>query len=274
MQFVIENELYRISISSIGASITNIYDKAKSIELEHQVDDGGWDFQDIVAFPAIGIGEYKFKGQVLKNPKRHGFVRDRDFLCTKPSKNSALLTYNSSDIDYQYYPFQFSLEILYTIEKDTLFLTFKVKNKSNQIMYYHIGNQIGFRVNKQAVIDLCKNNIYYPLIGNYVNIGKKEKLHDLVAIDPNLFQMLDTIVLINKTGQTILRTNTHTITFNMESPLISIWTNPHNPNFVCIDPWWGVPEFRKGPLRVEKCKFANKLSPLQSEEFTFSIKIG
>lgn len=274
MQFVIENENYRISISSVGASITNIYDKVNAIELEHQIDDGGWDFQDIVAFPAIGIGEYKFNGQILKNPKRHGLVRDRDFLCTKPAKNSALLTYNSSDVDFKYYPFQFSLRILYTIEKNTLFITYNVRNNSNQTMYFHIGNQIGLRVNKEAVIDLCKNNIYFPLIGDFVNVGKKEKLHDMIMVDPNLFEMLDTIVLLNKTGQVILKTNTHTFTFDMDSPLISIWTNPHNPNFVCIDPWWGVPEYRKGPLKVENCKFVNKLEPLQSAEFAFSIKIS
>lgn len=273
MQIAIENENYRISISSVGASITDVFDKRRDFELLHQTDDRGWSYQDIVCFPFIGIGEYKHQGKPIRNNKRHGFVQNKDFICKKIAPNSVLLAYISNAADLAFYPFKFVLKIVYTINGNDLLFRFNIENQSDETMYFQIGNQLGFRANTNTVIDLCNNNICYPLSSESVNLNKKIKLQKQITLNSDLFDQLDTIVLINKSGNVIVNTPRNILTYNINSPLIAIWTISNNPNFVCVSPWWGGPIYSNKPIELDKCPYINSIAKNTIADYYFSINI-
>lgn len=273
MNYCIENEYYRVSISNIGGTITSITDKNRDIELVHQVEDFGWNFQDIVAFPIIGTSDYTVNENPIKIRTRHGFIRDREFKVLKVANNTLAFIYNSTEKDEELFPYRFCFKIMYSLENGLLICKFHIDNFNKNTMYFHLSKNLGIKVDPSTEIDLCRNDVYHPLNSGVIDLSKKERCDNILRVGNNLFQDPESYVFINKTNKIIVNTKTHRFTYNLYSPLISLFGNPITKNFLCVEPWWGCSEYKKQPKELSKCKYVNAIGGNRAAEYQFSIFI-
>ena len=59
-----------------------------------------------------------------------------------------------------------------------------------------------------------------------------------------------------------------------EAPFIAIWSDKVFGNYVCIEPWFGVPDFMDPIREISNKKYIEKIKPNSSFEYSYSIKIN
>ena len=149
----IANDLFKITVNNIGGSLTSILDLKNNRELIHQIDDGGWKFQDVMIFPIIGQYEYSVNDKTYNIPSRHGFIREKEFEFRKLNSTTLIATYVSSKIDLDYYPYKFIYEIKYELIYNKYRVTFKIINLSDINMFFSLGNHLGIKIDNSSYID-------------------------------------------------------------------------------------------------------------------------
>ena len=135
MEFI-RNQKYKISINEIGGGLNSIIDLESKKELIHEVNDGGWIYQDIMIFPFIGKYDYFYKNINYKTSSRHGFLRNKKLSFAKINENSILGTYESNNLDLLEYPFKFKILIKYELIDDKYNVNIEVFNLDNKTMPY------------------------------------------------------------------------------------------------------------------------------------------
>ena len=246
------NGLLTAKIDTHGAHLRSLTKNGK--ELLWQGDAENWEGTAPVLFPIcsnLKNGVYKYNGKQYSMPS-HGFASRIDFEAELLSQNSARFTACHSPQTLEMYPFEFKLEVTFTLEQSSLVTTYSVTNPSNADMYFSIGAHEGYncpegienyevRFNKTESFDAC------VLEGNILGYNKDKILPDgkCISLKPDYFTVdaiilehinSDEVSLVNKTtGDTI------TVTVG-DFPNLLIWTVPGAP-FVCLEPWYGFPDY-------------------------------
>lgn len=162
MEYIIENEKLKITLSSKGAEITSVIDKNTGNELAWTGDEKFWSGHGPILFPACGglwNGEYTLDvtnpqgdsadEKTFKMPK-HGVVRrmeweledkdDDDEGCTW-----VVLRASTNDETKSSYPFDFSLLISYELNDTELTCSYVVANyEERRAMPFQIGGHPSF----------------------------------------------------------------------------------------------------------------------------------
>lgn len=272
MEFI-SSQKYKIGINEIGGALTSIIDLHDNKELIHQLDDGGWPCQDVMIFPIIGQYEYEIDNNLYNIPTRHGLLRNKKHLFNKLNEDSLLATYESSDEDLKLYPYKFKIIIKYEIIDDKYQVTFNIFNLDDKTIYFSVGNHLGIRTNDKCYIDLKSNTYLLPLEKGLINLNYQVFEYNKFYLKSETFTKYDTIVFINKTNEVKLVTLTHRFIYKFDSPLFAIWQNPSSNNFVCIEPWWGIPSYINENKDLKNRYLINKLEPNNNKKYIFSITI-
>lgn len=163
MEFVLENELLRVTMDSHGAEVTSVVDKASGKELWWNGDPTFWAGHSPILFPACGSlwnGEYTYKGEAYKLAK-HGFARRMEFCPSQAAAtpiNGAVSTLCGEDyhmscrsVEFSFtlsdteetrksFPFAFLLTISYRLRGKSLECQAQVFNPSQEeVLYYQVG---------------------------------------------------------------------------------------------------------------------------------------
>jgi galactose mutarotase-like enzyme len=111
---------------------------------------GGWKNHATVLFPHVGglknneswLGDVK-----ITSPGNHGFARHSTFkVVDSGDNNSAYIRYRlkANEETMRYYPFNFGLDIIYSLRGNELSAEFKVTNMEKKEMFFSIGWHPGF----------------------------------------------------------------------------------------------------------------------------------
>lgn len=254
--FIIENEYLKVVISKLGAELVSIFNKQNELEYLWQGDPLYWGKRAPVLFPIVGKlknDAYSFKGQkyILK---QHGFARDMYFEMAHQLSETITFSCKSDNYTRRSYPFDWILEIMYTLKFNTLITTAKVKNLSvKRKMLFSIGFHPAFNVPLVKGKELFEDyNLYFnnDIEGNrwMIKNGLIDSIHkpafDLgrIPLVVDLFKE-DALVFKNLNSDTItLQSSATKIGLNFRfnsSPYLGIWSKYEAP-FVCIEPWWGI----------------------------------
>lgn len=269
-------------IDTRGAHLRSLTKNGR--ELLWQGDDVNWEGTAPVLFPIcsnLKNGVYNYNGKQYSMPS-HGFANDMFFSAKLLSASSACFTACHTDKTLEMYPFEFELEITFALEQNSLVTTYKVTNPSDSDMYFSIGSHEGYncpegienyevRFNKTESFDAC------VLEGNILGYNKEKILPDgnCIALKPDYFTVdaiilehikSDEVSLVNKTtGDTI------TVTVG-DFPNLLIWAVPGAP-FVCLEPWYGFPDFVDTDGDFTKKHSIIKLAPKASDSKTHIIYV-
>lgn len=248
MNTTISNSTISASIKHSGAELFSL----KNNQNKEYIWEGNPDFwgkHSPILFPIVGTlknNTYTINGKEYQLP-RHGFARDMDFQLVDKTENSAVFSLKWNAETLKKYPFEFELQLIYTLEDTSLNIEYKVINNSKTKMPFSIGAHPAIALPENFenyALEFEKEEVLkYYILENDLISNKTEVLKTTDNLIPLNYQLFENDALIFKTLEsnslTILENSKPYIKVDFEDfPSLGIWTKDQAP-FVCIEPWLG-----------------------------------
>jgi len=251
----LQNTKLKANFSELGAELISLVNLTTGKEIMWQGNPDFWGGQSPVLFPTVGAlkdDRYIFDGQTYEMP-RHGFARRKVFEVKNSSENEVIFQLNSDDETLAFYPFEFSLEIRYTLTENKLTVSYQVKNKSEKEMYFSLGAHPGFAIDTENGLKYDDYEIAFsddeqleihPLIDNLISKETQtiELKNKALPLSYELFANDALVMTTMKSKELILRNNQNEnqVIFTFSNfPYFGIWA-AKNADFVCLEPWQGI----------------------------------
>jgi len=281
MKTSIENNSIKAVISHKGAELSSLEKNGENYIWD--IDNAFWDKTSPILFPVIGAlknEEFEFEGKKYQLP-RHGFAREKEFKVVSKSDNSVVFSLKSDEETLDIYPFEFELQISYSIENSELFIGYKIINAGKENMYYSIGAHPAFRIegsfgdyslkfdsDQTLISHQLENNLFH---GKTVEIPLQ---NSVLPLSYDLFDN-DAIVLKNNSTKTLelqyKSISKLKVKFN-DFPYLGIWTKRNAP-FICIEPWLGIADNEGTSGRIEEKEGIQILESGAQNSFEWSVEL-
>lgn len=252
---IIQNEKLKATFNELGAELVSLINLKTGKEIIWEGNPDFWGGKSPVLFPTVGAlkdDKYIFEAETYEMP-RHGFARRKFFEIKNSSKTEVVFELNADEDTLKFYPFDFSLEIKYTLIENKLTVSYNVKNKSKKEMYFSLGAHPGFTIDTKNGLKYDDYEISFsddenleihPLIDNL--ISKETKTINLenktLPLSYELFSKDALVMTTMKSKELILKNNQndHKVIFTFSNfPYFGIWA-AKNADFVCLEPWQGI----------------------------------
>ncbi|EAD3258047.1 aldose 1-epimerase family protein [Listeria monocytogenes] len=253
----LENEVLLVEMKTAGAELTRIFHKDTGLEYLWNADSKFWGRHSPVLFPTVGRlvdDTYLVDGKQY-HLGQHGFARDRAFQVIEQTENSVRFELDADEDSLAIYPYKFKLSIIYTIEKNTVAVSYEVENTDNKRIYFSIGAHPAFHL---PLTDGTTFEDYYLDFGTEENLetlclegpyrsGEIKKIvdeparylplsYDLFKNDALIFEALKQKEMTIKSEKT-----PHFVKVSFpEFPFVGVWTAKAGTPFLCIEPWYGI----------------------------------
>lgn len=208
-----------------------------------------WGKHSPILFPIVGTlkdNSFHYNGMEY-HLSRHGFARDMEFELIDVTQNSATFSIQSSEETLKIYPFEFELQLIYTLEENNLSIAYKVINKGKSTMPFSIGAHPAFALpnhfENYAIAFEKEESLEYYLLENDLISNQTKKLEVQNKQIPLNYELFKNDALIFKAlkskSLTILENKNPILRVHFEDfPSLGIWTKMNAP-FLCIEPWFG-----------------------------------
>lgn len=269
MTVTLKNTRFEAVISSTGAELHSLKELATGTEYIWCGDPAVWRFHAPMLFPYVG----RFKdGMVIydKEPLNltpHGFIRDIEHAVTEQSATRVVWEVTDSPATMEKYPFHFKFTTEYHLTETGLVFRSTVTNTDSVSIRFSLGSHTAI---------ICPRNTDPSgtvLDDYYLEFEKKEIPCRVLSTDTGFLaydadgtapvtepyaDITDGIVGLHqdKFGSGHILTgfasdwvalcckkNNSRIKVNTAGyPYLVLWQNAGTPRFVCIEPWFGIPD--------------------------------
>jgi len=255
MNYTISNDFLTIAASDTGAELQSL--KYNGVEYLWQGNPEYWSYRAPILFPIVG----KLKGGAMLYDgnkyimKNHGICRDAAFSLTEQSACSLTFTLKSNEEIVKAYPFDFTLNVTYTITASTLETKLDVNNESSSDMFFSIGGHPAFNCPlltdeefKDYEIILNKNETAGTRLLDPDGLVTNKTMtffnqSRTIPLDYEHYHKLGTLVFKNlNSTQAILRSKKSEFGIIMDFTgfeYFAVWTKRAAP-FICLEPWQGI----------------------------------
>ena len=287
MEYTIENEYLKLTVTTWGAQVKSVIRKCDNVEHMWQADKAVWGYHAPILFPHAGKvvgGKIIAKGKEFE-ATQHGFARLMEHDFVEMSKDTIVLELCSSEETLAKFPYEFRLISTFTLEADTVHHTLTVENLDEAELPFGIGYHPGFAVpfdSKHKATDyelrfsemespICINNLPHGLMhGNLYYLGSNIQS---IPVDERLFAN-DSHCMVGLKSQTLglyeKDTGRGVVCNISEFPYTLIWSKPGMPKFVCIEPWHSLPSPENGTSDWNEKPAAAILAPGEAWSCTLS----
>lgn len=258
MIYTIKNELLTVQVSSLGAEFQSIK-TTDGCEYLYQGNPEFWSGRAPIMFPICGRffgGKYTYLGKEYEMGS-HGFARHSEFSLSFASESAVTLTLTQNEETKKSYPFNFKLDVTFSLKGSELFVDYKVTNTDEKTLIFALGGHPAFNVplddglnfEDYAVefdkpcdafrLDLsptcfCTYEDKLYTQGGTKTIKLAHELFDNDAIF--LYNVPKKITLFSAKGSRAV-----TVRFD-KMKYIGLWHAPKKPApYVCIEPWNSIP---------------------------------
>jgi galactose mutarotase-like enzyme len=254
----IRNSFWGARISETGAELKSLASLSSGQEYIWNGDPAWWNGSAPVLFPVIGGlkgGEYAHDGRTYKLPS-HGFARASEFSVTRAGEDAAELTLVSSAKTREVYPFDFSLKVIFQLERAGIAVRYEVTNTGGGRMYFSIGSHPAFVVpfaggqleNYYVLFDHEESLERWFFKDGIVLAGKTEEVFEnsrVLSLSRTTFDQGILIFkhpvsrefsLVNSRNSRAVKVITGGV------PYVGVWSKPGRAPFLCIEPWHGIPD--------------------------------
>ena len=287
MEYIIENEYLKVTVTTCGAQIKSVIRKCDGVEHIWCGDKSVWRFQTPILFPHCGKlvdGKLEAKGKIYESGM-HGFARDMEHAFVDQTADTLVLELCSCPETLARFPYEFRLVSTFTLENDTLHHTLTVENLDSDKLHFGIGYHPGYAIpfdDKHVATDyeLRFSEAESPICLNCLPTGLVQKDHyflpanrSALAIDDQLFAN-DSHCMVNLKSATLgiyeKGTGRAVVCNIAEFPYVLIWSQPGMPKFVCIEPWHSLPSAEGSSIKWEEKPAAAVLNPGEAWSCTLS----
>ncbi len=286
MTTTIRSDALIAEISPRGAELTRLADR-EGHELLWDGDPKWWTGRAPFLFPIVGCSP---GDRIIVNRKsypmpKHGFARKSTFTLIRHEPSSCTHRLVSSDATREVYPFDFVLDITFTLDGAKLTNTAELRNGSPLPMPAQFGFHPAFRwpLPFGAKREECEIVFEHPepadirrlddgliLMQRFASPleGKRLRLDDSLFVNDAL--IFDTLVSRAVTYRAPSGPSLH-IDFP-DMPQLGIWTRPGAP-YICIEPWQGTAA-RVGPTgEMRERPGAVVIAPGETRRFAMSVAL-
>ena len=244
----LSNSQISVEIKTLGAELCSIKNKLNR-EFMWEGNPNFWGKHSPILFPIVGTLKNNtfYHNNTKYTLTRHGFARDMDFELIEKTEDSATFSIQSNSETLLNYPFEFELQIQYTLINTTVELDYKVVNKDNSEIPFSIGAHPAFALPsnfENYSLDFEKvEPLEYTLLENDLVSQQIEKIHTDTNRVPLTYELFKRDALIFKKLQsnslTIIEEEKPILKVHFQDfPSLGIWTKVGAP-FICIEPWFG-----------------------------------
>ncbi|MEL1244413.1 aldose 1-epimerase family protein [Flavobacterium sp. DGU11] len=282
MNITINNDILTATINPRGAELNSLKDTTGN-EYMWEGNPDFWGKHSPVLFPIVGTlrnNSYLFEGKTYAMT-RHGFARDKEFAVKSHNGHSVVFSLLSDDDTKRLYPFDFELELTYTLEGKTLRIDYTVSNKSGGDMPFSIGAHPAFALpGNFEEYSLIFENDEQPISTQLENDLLSDKTITLPVqnkVLPLTYELFknDALILKNHTSRTleIVKNGDPLLKVAFSDfPHLGIWTKQNAP-FLCIEPWKGYSDPHDASGNIVEKESITILASGQSFQAGFSIVI-
>lgn len=282
MKTSIKNANLTAEINHFGAELISL----KTNQNKEYIWEGNPDFwgkHSPILFPIVGTlknNSFEYNGMQYYL-SRHGFARDMVFELIDATDNSATFSIQSSDETLKVYPFEFELQIIYTLDENNLSITYRVLNKGKSKMPFSIGAHPAFALpnkfeNYGIAFEKEEPLEYYLLEDDLIsNTTKQLEVRDKkINLTYKLFEK-DALIFkkLQSNSVTILENENPILRVQFENfPSLGIWTKMNAP-FLCIEPWFGYSDTNENSGNLLAKEGIQILESNEAFHSKFSIEI-
>lgn len=251
MQYTVSNGRMQITADTFGGELISIICDGKERLWQNQT--GEWKRHAPILFPVAGHCDMRLDGKKYPMPA-HGIAINAEFTLEEQGENYLLFSLSSNKETKKVYPFDFKLDVKYSIEDNVLTISQTVKNPAKNAMYFSLGGHESFVLEKPfSMHELIfeKEEEFIHLVHNpkgYLSGEKKIFGNGRKWILPSSFFINGkTIIFGNLKSRKVQikerggeRRPLVNITFDGFENLL-IWRDAGS-NFLCVEPWLNLPD--------------------------------
>ncbi len=288
----IENEFLRVEAKAEGGSLTSLFDKRRDTELLYQPLPYSWQGQDVFIFPFIARlkdSTYEYEGKTY-NFKNHGLLRYMTAEENRISPDTMSYTFRSDKETILRYPFDFEAVITYTVKGKELIVSYTINNLSDKDMPFMSGSHPAFmlpgKTGEDIEFDMSGNFIEFDTDGDLTVLlqeetfsfmtGEATTLPSRIELSKELFGRINTIIIKSENIRNVrlVKSDSSTLTMDKgDAPFIALWSDKKTGNYVCIEPWFGVPDYLDNPKDIMRKKEIRVLKPGLSFKFSYKLLV-
>lgn len=291
MNQIIQSSCASAEIKTLGAELTSLKD-SDGTQYLWQGDPAYWSGQSPVLFPIVGsIRDKKAVagGGKACNMERHGVVRKMDFRLLESTKDSATFSVCSNEETRQRFPYDFELQVKYTLREKTLTMAFTVINRDTEPMPFFVGGHPAFccpllpgEAFEDYVVEFAQKeyaNCPRPLKNGLTDVEHRTLIlnnsktfpldRTWFSYDCQIFDQLKSrsAKLYNpKTGRGVR------VDFP-EFEYLVVWSSKNGGNFVALEPWTGLPTCTDEDDVLEHKRGVKILAPNASQTLSFDMTL-
>lgn len=287
MDYSIENEYLKVTVTTDGAQIKSVLRKCDGVEHMWQADPEVWGYHSPILFPHPGrVVDNVIEAKGQKFPAgQHGIARDYEHDFVEQTADSIVMELSANEETMKRFPYDFRLISTFTLENDTLHHTLTVENMDEEKMPFGIGFHPAFAIPfddrhtaddyelrfSQMESPLCVSCLPKGLVhGTCYYLG-----HNIqsLPLDDKLFE-IDSHCMVNLRSASMgvyeKDTGRAVVCDIQDFPYVLIWSKPGTPRFICIEPWESLPSPEKGSSKWEEKPAAAILAPGEAWSTTMS----
>lgn len=274
-------------ITAYGAELQHLT-TSDGRELQWNGDPAYWTGRAPVLFPVIGMlagGGYRLDGQNYAMPK-HGFARHSTFDIVEDAADTATFRLSASDATRALYPFEFQLDIRFSLAASSLTVAAVIVNAGDTSMPASFGfhpalrwplpygqprgeHWLRFAADEPAPVRrIDHDGLLLPAAEQTPVVGNTLLLRDeLFIADALIFDRLAS----RRVTYGAQRGAKLEIDF-ADFPTLGVWTRP-GAEFICIEPWQGTsdPAGFVGDIRDKPG--ISEIAPGASRHFAMHISL-
>lgn len=260
MNYIIENDELKVTISDLGAEVMSIQLKKDKTEYLWQGDPTYWKGRAPHMFPICGRlteGKYTYRGETYEMIL-HGFLKVSTCSVLQQNKDNITFVLKSSEESYKIYPFNFVYTVEFSLKGQTLEMRYTAKNEGDNVMYFAFGGHPGFNIPlddkgtfEDYYVEFSKHAVPRKLVMNACYLtddtvpfvledGTKLHLNHGLFDDDAIFitDMADTVTLKSDT------TDKKVTVYYPDMKYLGFWHKPQSDApYMCIEPWMSVPAY-------------------------------
>ncbi len=261
-------------------------------EVMWQADPEVWGNYAPVLFPVCGMpkDEQVIIDGVVYPMAKHGFTRNPEFDVARVGDDFVDLVLTPTEESRPQYPFEFAFHVVYTLRENGFRADFIVENHSDRTMPFCVGGHPGFIVPMEEGAAYTDYQLVFPNEESGRNLlvpgGQLVNGEEIIPLDGGkvlplsheLFDERDALVFADFKSRSVDLVHKDTgrgIHFSYpKMEVLAVWSMPKkNGNYVCLEPWHGMPGQVTESGNFEDKPFVTLLAPGMSHQCGYDTEL-